>query len=137
MRMNAHDFEQIWPRRDEFFASWRLAGCTVCHHERPRTVHMGNAEFKQDMLLHKIGSLLGSAPAGQAPARRLYGARVSGRLCRASFRHAVGRRRFSLVADAVHELVAAVRAAHGLGRFRFVRELLGLVAALKQTRQQG
>jgi hypothetical protein len=38
------------------------------------------------------------------------------------------------VADAVHELVARVGAAHGLGRFRLVRELLGLVAALEEAR---
>ena len=43
--------------------------------------------IQANMLLHKIGSLLGSAPAGQAP-------RVRGRLCRATVvHHAVGRRR--------------------------------------------
>ena len=78
------------------------------------------------MLLHKIGSVLGWLQLDKAPVfdgaalpRDIYVSR--GRVASTNS-----------VADAVHELVAAVRAAHRLGRFRLVGQLLGLVAALEQ-----
>ena len=82
------------------------------------------------MLLHKIGAFW-DGPGWTKHRRAVRRARV--RLCRAtSATRSVGVE--GSVADAVHELVAAVRAAHRLGRFRLVRELLGLVAALEEAR---
>ena len=62
--------------RASIFAA-HLAGC-MHDAQAARRRDGATQKVKQDMLLHKIGNLLGSAPAGQAPARRLYGARVFG-----------------------------------------------------------
>ena len=83
------------------------------------------------MLLHKIGAFWDGP--GWTKHWRAVRRAITVLLCRASFRHAVGRE--CSVADAVHELVARVAAAHRLGRFRLVGELLGLVAAFKEARQ--
>ena len=95
----------------------------------PRPSNTSN--FKQEMLLHKIGAFW-DGPGWTKHRRALWRA-ITVRLCRAtSATRSVGVE--GSVADAVHELVARVAAAHRLGRFRLVGQLLGLVAALEETR---
>ena len=55
LRMNAHYGEQIWPQRVECLLAWQAACSSLPHlSTTAATDHMGNAEFKQEMLLHKI-----------------------------------------------------------------------------------
>ncbi len=134
LRMNAHDRDQIWPRRVECLLAWQAA-CSLPHlSTTAATDHMGNAEVKQEMLLHKIGAFW-DGPGWTGPGapfvwRASFGAALPRDGC-------APRGRFSFkcsVADAVHELVARVAAAHRFRRFRLVWELLGLVAALEEAR---
>ena len=139
--MDAHDpscCAKNWPAARVFLlltwqadALWLSYGCCsgllrllAARREHVKTKYQARNAITQDR------GVLGWPRLDKAPARRAardYGAALP----RERYR-AVGRE--CSVADAVHELVAAVRAAHRLGRFRLVGQLLGLVAALEEAR---
>ena len=130
---------QKLPLRASVLLAWQaaysgllMAARLGCSAPLTRAVTTYTPKLKQEMLLHKIGAFWDGP--GWTKHRRAVWRAITVRLCRAtSATRSVGVE--GSVADAVHELVAAVRAAHRLGRLRLVGELLGLVAALEEARQ--